>query len=97
MKLRTYYVYSDQVRSTYSTNSKVMSDQVFVLSSDSIDYYVIYNKDFSAVHAYSLSAPDSDLLVSICTYANLRNLPEKLRSQVSHRKVVEKEFIIKPE
>ena len=44
-----------------------MSDQVFVLSSDSIDYYVIYNKDFSAVHAYSLSAPDSDLLVSICT------------------------------
>ena len=51
-----------------------MSDQVFVLSSDSIDYYVIYNKDFSAVHAYSLSAPDSDLLVSICTYANLRNL-----------------------
>ena len=32
-----------------------MSDQVYVLSSDSIDY-VIYNKDYSAVHADSLSA-----------------------------------------
>ena len=55
---------------------------MYVLSSD-------FSSAVQAVHANSLSAPDSDFLVSICTYANL---PEKLRSLVSHIKVVEKEL-----